>query len=104
MNNEILPEVRPRRVGTISLGISLVGFVIVFLLRIFWSAFPVVEAIRFWPVLLIILGTEILLAGIGKKEFVIDKASVILLFISIVFVNCLAIAQYAIDMNLWSAI
>jgi len=100
MNNEVLPEVRPRRVGTISLGISLVGFGIVYLLRIFWSTFSVVEVIRFWPVLLIILGTEILLAGIGKKEFVIDKASVILLFLSIGFVYCLAVAQYAIEINM----
>ena len=54
------------RVGTITAGITLVLTGVLFLVRLFFPFFDPYEVIRFWPVLLIMLGIEVLLASSGK--------------------------------------
>ena len=44
------------RVGTITAGITLVLTGVLFLVRLFFPFFDPYEVIRFWPVLLIMLG------------------------------------------------
>ncbi len=61
------------RVGTITAGTALVFTGAAFLFRIFLPALDVSELIRFWPVLLILLGIEVLFAGSRKTYQVIDE-------------------------------
>ena len=86
-------EIRRHRVGTITLGLTLMIFGIVYLLRLFIPDMPLEPIIHIWPAVLVILGAEVLFAGIGKKDFVIDKASVILLFLKVFFLFGMAAAE-----------
>lgn len=61
------------RVGTITAGTALVFTGVVFLIRIFFPALDIFEWIRFWPVLLILLGIEVLLANSRKTYHVVNE-------------------------------
>ena len=61
------------RVGTITAGITLVLTGVLFLVRLFFPFFDPYEVIRFWPVLLIMLGIEVLLASSGKTCRVMNE-------------------------------
>ncbi|MBP3205708.1 MAG: hypothetical protein J6M66_09855 [Lachnospiraceae bacterium] len=89
-------EEKIHRVGTVSLGIVLVGFGIAFLIRLLYPGLAAEQILQWWPVIMIVLGAEVLLAGIGKKNFVIDKAAVVLLFLVVFFLFGMAGAEIAI--------
>ena len=57
-----------RRVGTFTLGLSLITFGIIFLITIFKKDFNVIDALQFAPVFLIILGIEILVYAFMAKD------------------------------------
>ena len=61
------------RMGTITAGITLVLTGVLFLVRLFFPFFDPYEVIRFWPVLLIMLGIEVLLASSGKTCRVMNE-------------------------------
>lgn len=78
---------KTHRVGTITLGISLVIIGVLFLLHIIFPAISYTLIYRLWPIVLIVLGAEVLVANfrIGKVEFHFDFGSVILLMLLIFF-------------------
>ncbi|MCR4585422.1 MAG: hypothetical protein K5686_06810 [Lachnospiraceae bacterium] len=90
---EEIKEVRKHRVGTVTLGLTLMIFGSLYLLRLFIPALPVEPVVHLWPAALIILGAEVLFAGIGRKEFVIDRASVFLVFLEVIFLFGMAAAE-----------
>ena len=51
-----------RRIGSVTLGGSLVVFGILFLVHTFWDGLSYGLILRFWPLLLISLGAETLLS------------------------------------------
>lgn len=57
-----------RRVGTFTLGLSLITFGIIFLIAIFNKNFNAMDALQFAPVFLIILGIEILIYAFVAKD------------------------------------
>lgn len=59
---------RGRRVGTLTAGLVLVLFGVLFLLRLVSSNINYLLIVSFWPVILIILGVEIIVAYIINKE------------------------------------
>ena len=61
------------RVGTITAGTALIFTGVAFLIRIFFPALDIFEWIRFWPVLLILLGIEVLLANSRKTYHVVNE-------------------------------
>ena len=71
-----------RRVGSLTLGVSLVGFGILFLLRIFVDSIDYWAILKFWPVVFILLGVEILVFSLTNKglKFKLDFFSVITVF------------------------
>lgn len=75
--------IKGRRVGTLTAGIVLVIFGIIFLLRTFMPAFNISWIISFWPVVLILLGIEIIAAyAINKEEKMqYDFAAIMLVII-----------------------
>ncbi len=86
MNNRV------RRVGTLSAGIVLVGFGIVFLLRMAvpWLDYGVI--LSFWPVVLILLGAEMLYAyTFGKSDTVkYDGGAIAVIILLCIFAMCMA--------------
>jgi len=75
--------IKGRRVGTLTAGIVLVIFGIIFLLRTFMPDFNISWIISFWPVVLILLGIEIIAAyAINKEEKMqYDFAAIMLVII-----------------------
>ena len=60
------------RVGTLTLGITMLAIGILYFVRIFWSGMDAMWIYRFWPVIFISLGVEILLANAQKGVQIIN--------------------------------
>ena len=71
---------RNDRVGTITTGISLIAFGVMFLLHLFVNAISYELIFKLWPVIMIGLGIEVLLSSFSKEKIIYDKAAVILMF------------------------
>lgn len=57
-----------RRVGTFTMALCLIATGLVLLLHIFWPGIPLVTIARFAPVVLVLLGTELLVACLRHKQ------------------------------------
>ncbi len=77
-----------RRIGTITAGITMMACGIVFIIHIFLrsSAF-LGTVLSFWPLIVIVLGAELLLSRFSKRgvEYTVDFASVVLMFLCVLF-------------------
>ncbi len=90
--------IRKHRVGTITLGIGMIGIGSLFLGHMFFPMISYVWVYKVWPVILIILGIEILLANSNKqREFIYDKTAIILVGLLVLFAIFLAILGYGIE-------
>ena len=90
---------RYRRAGTLSAGITLIVFGILFILRMFVESISYSFIFSLWPLILILLGAEVILSFIFNNENSIryDGWGVFLM-ISILFFACgMAVAQLIID-------
>lgn len=78
---------KSRRVGTFTLGVTLVFFGVLFLLHVFLKNLDYVLIFHMWPLILIFLGVEILIATLTKKEdtFKYDFGALIIIFSLAVF-------------------
>ena len=86
---------RIHRVGTLTAGLSLVGFGVLFLLHLFINL-NYDFVFRLWPVVLICMGLEMLLANLRDREYKYDTGSVILLLCLMLFATCMAGADVCI--------
>lgn len=88
-----------RRVGTLTAGISLVVFGTLFLLHLGIPAISYYMISSLWPIVLVLLGIEIILAYIVNKneKMHYDAGSVALIIVLSLFTVCMAAAQMAID-------
>ncbi|MBH1939981.1 hypothetical protein I5677_03605 [Mobilitalea sibirica] len=87
------------RVGTITLGLMLITFGLLFLLRIFLNDLSYITIFRLWPVVFISLGLEILVANAKQKEekLLYDKTAFALIIILSFFAMGMAITEICID-------
>ncbi|MDR1733375.1 MAG: DUF5668 domain-containing protein [Oscillospiraceae bacterium] len=89
------------RIGILTLGVCLIIYGIVFLMHAFIPAWNYADAIRFWPIVLIMLGLEVLANAIFRKKeddavpLKLDGLSVILLVVVLVFAFALAATEFA---------
>lgn len=76
-----------RRVGTFTLGVSLVLFGVLFICHIFWSSLNYLLIFHFWPVLFILLGVEILFYAVKApdKHYRYDFAAILIIFLLVCF-------------------
>lgn len=74
---------RTHRVGTVTLGLSLVIFGILFLTHMVIPVLRYETIFKFWPIMLIALGVEVLLTNrkIEQEIFVYDKGAVFLMIL-----------------------
>ena len=76
-----------RRVGTVTLGICLVVFGVLFLLHLFLTSIDYLLIFHLWPVILILLGGEILYYAVKapEKHYRYDFAAVFIIFLLVFF-------------------
>lgn len=89
--------VRIHKIGTITLGIILIIFGVLFLTHIFMPELSFVFIFKLWPMVFIILGLEILCSHF-RQDFTIsyDFAAVALLFFLMAFAAGMGILEWMI--------
>ncbi|RHW57019.1 hypothetical protein DZC34_17875 [Clostridium botulinum] len=87
-----------RRVGTLTAGIILVVFGVMFLLRLVTANINISLIASLWPIILVILGVEIILAYIINKEekMKYDFGAIILVIILVFFATGMGVAEFVI--------
>lgn len=77
--------VKPRRVGTVSIGVSMVTFGIMFLLCSVFKVLAYEIVFALWPVILIAYGTELLVFSFVKGKLIYDKGAVFIMILLMLF-------------------
>lgn len=72
---------KTRRVGTISVGLSMIVFGIMFLLCSVFGILSYRTVFAMWPAILVVLGLEILIYSFWKGKLVYDKGSVFIMIL-----------------------
>lgn len=88
-----------RRVGSITCGISLIVFGIMFLISPFLDKINYSFILHFWPIILIGLGVEILAANRHCRNdencsLKYDKGAIIMMIILMLFAACMGTAEF----------
>lgn len=90
-------SIRVHRVGTITTGLSMIIFGVLFLLHGFGYMISYEMIFQLWPIILIGLGIELLLSNMIRRKFVYDKGAIILLFVMTLFVIGMAAVDICFD-------
>ncbi len=77
--------VKPRRVGTISIGVSMVTFGMMFLLCSVFEILSYETVFALWPVIIIAYGLELLVFSFFKGKLLYDKGAVFIMILLMVF-------------------
>jgi hypothetical protein len=90
--------IKTHRVGTLTLGCMLIVFGVLFVLHIFFSGLSYDIIFRIWPIILIFLGLEILVANFIQKEekLIYDKTAFALIIVLTFFAMGMAIVDYGL--------
>ena len=93
---------RGRRVGTLTLGVTMVAAGLAFLVWVFAPKLvDIWFCLKFWPVVLILLGLEVLAswAFAGEDKLRYDGAGLVLL--AILLMGCFMVAALWSAANIW---
>ena len=90
--------IRGRRVGTFTTGIVLVIFGMMFLLRLIYPSINYLAIASLWPLVLIIIGIEIIVSYIINKEEILkyDFGAMFLIIIISIFAMGMGCTEYVI--------
>ena len=90
--------IKGRRVGTFTTGIVLVIFGIMFLIHLIYPSFSYLRVASLWPVVLVLLGIEIIVACLINKEELIkyDFCAIILILMLSFFSMGMGVMEYVI--------
>ena len=80
-----METIRTHRVGTITTGLSLIAFGVMFVLHLFMNAISYEMIFKLWPMILIGLGVEVLFTNFIKDKIIYDKAAILLIFVVAIF-------------------
>jgi len=92
---------RIRRVGSVTFGLTLVLFGVLFLLHIVvpWLHYEFI--FQFWPVVFVLLGIEILVenhrSGAESCRFIYDFPAILMLVILLLFAMIMAAAEFSMQ-------
>ena len=84
---------RSHRVGSVTAGLSMVGIGVMFLLHLLFDLVDYQMMFSLWPVMLILLGLELLISNFSAKKIVYDKAAIFLLIVMTFFAMGMAVAD-----------
>ena len=84
---------RSHRVGSVTAGLSMISFGVMFLLHLFFEIIDYRMMFSLWPVILILLGLELLLSNFSTKKIVYDKAAIFLLIVMTFFAMGMGVAD-----------
>lgn len=89
---------RTRRVGSITCGIVLILFGVLFVLHMIMPLFTFTFIFKLWPLILIFLGIEILISNFRKTEenLKYDGAAIFLILILALFSMGMGVAEFCI--------
>lgn len=87
---------RTRRVGTFTLGASLITFGILYMAHIFTINISYELIIKLWPIILIFLGIEVLISYFADKngKIIYDGGAIFIIFL----LTCFAIGMGCVDL------
>ncbi len=91
---------KQHRVGTITLGVLLIIFGLLFLSRIIFPDLTYEIIFKLWPTIFIFLGSEILISNMTQKTdsgLLYDKTAIGLIVLLSFFAMGMAIAEFAIS-------
>lgn len=91
-----------RRVGSFTCGIAMVGFGILFLLNTLFHVVDYMEIFSLWPLLLICMGAEMLIANkkysdTERFHLVYDKGAIVLLILVTLFAVGMGVVDYCMQ-------
>lgn len=72
---------KTRRVGTVTVGLSMVAFGVMFLLCSVFGIMAYQTVFALWPAILIVLGMELLVFSFFQGKLVYDKCSVFIMIL-----------------------
>lgn len=88
-----------RRIGSVTFGITLICYGILFLLRIFVPALQYHIIFQCWPVVFILLGIEILVENhrsrAQEQKIIYDFAAILMMAVMLFFAMVMAVIDYA---------
>ena len=96
---------RTHRVGSITAGLSMISFGILFLMHTLLDKLDYQMIFSFWPVMLIGMGIELLLSTSRKFRVVYDKAAIFLLVLMTFFamgLSCVDVCMEAVAAGVWA--
>jgi len=93
---------KSRKIGVLTLGVALIAFGVLYLLRVFVPGWDYLTILKFWPFVLVLLGIEVLLSALlprpeGEGPAKVDALSVVLLFFTLFMACGLAAAEFALE-------
>ena len=89
-----METVRTHRVGSLTAGLSLIAFGIMFMLHLFSNIITYDMIFKLWPIILIGLGVEILLSNLVPDKITYDKAAIALMIVMAIFAMGMAGADW----------
>lgn len=99
MSETVSQTQRTRRVGSVTFGLTLILFGVLFLINIMLPTLHYEMIFRLWPVVFIFLGIEILVenhrTNAEKCRFVYDFPAIIMLVLLLLFAMMMAAVDYA---------
>jgi len=91
------------RAGSITLGLALLTFGITMLISNFFGAYTILDIVRWWPVLLIVLGCEVLaslfLSDEKPLKVKFDGGSIFLIAVILAFSMAVSTVGFMIDVK-----
>ncbi|ABR35465.1 hypothetical protein [Clostridium beijerinckii] len=90
--------IKGRKVGTLTSGLALVIFGIMFLLRLFITNLNVLLIVSMWPLILVSVGIEIIAAYIinNQEKMQYDFSAIILVIILVFFAMGMGGAEFIV--------
>lgn len=87
---------KTHRVGTITFGCILIVLGVLLIVHLFVPNLTYTAILNYWPVTLILLGIEILVANFRseKETFTYDGWSIVLMFLILGFTMCMGILDW----------
>lgn len=93
---------RVRRVGSVTCGILMIFFGILFMVHMFYPPLSLGTIMKLWPLVLIALGAEMIASNIkrgqeGEELLKYDKGAIFLVFLLAVFSAGMGILEYLMN-------